>query len=59
MKSATLLNLGDFSDAFHNGNIIIVTEPNGNVSEYSAVVELISKTKILLKMNDLKKSGFN
>ena len=57
-KGTVVKSVSDFSDAYHNGNII-VTESNGNVSEYSAVVELISKTKILPEMNELKKSDFN
>ena len=57
-KGTVVKSVSDFSDAFHNGNII-VTESNGNVSEYSAVVVLIGKTKILPKMNELKKSDFN
>ena len=57
-KGTVVKSVSDFRDAFHNGNII-VTESNGNVSEYSAVVELIGKTKILPKMNELKKSDFN
>ena len=58
-KGTFVKSISDFSDAFHNGSIIIVTEPNGNVSEYSAVIELTGKTKILPTMNELKKSVFN
>ena len=37
-KGTVVKSVSDFRDAFHNGNKII-TESNGNVSEYSAVVE--------------------
>ena len=58
VKGTVIKSTNDFNAAYERGDIII-TSISGNVCDYTSIVNLIEKTKVMPQMNELKKSNFN